>query len=137
MSATIPKFQGVIRPRTYNWIGTADENMYWDDPNNWAEGAYPDHPEATAVFADALTRNVNVILRKDVFVANLWFSEQQHSYTIRPEGRPDVARLLFQTREQSALFHQCRNRSGGNDPVRLRVQHAERDFLFRQVLYVN
>jgi hypothetical protein len=49
-----------------------------------------------------LTRDVNVILRKDIFLANLWFSERKHSYTIRPENDPEKARLLFQTGQQLA-----------------------------------
>lgn len=102
MITNIPKYSGVGRPRSYNWIGTSDENLYWDDPSNWAEGEYPNHPEATAIFADALTRNVNVILRKDIFLANLWFSEKQYSYSIMPEGDPEQARLLFQTGQQLA-----------------------------------
>jgi len=102
MNTSIPKFQGIIRPRIYNWIGTSNEDLYWDDPNNWAEGEYPDHPEATVVFADALTRNVNVILRKDIFLANIWFSEPTFSYKIMPEGDPEKSRLMFQTGQQLA-----------------------------------
>ncbi|WP_157652804.1 hypothetical protein [Burkholderia ubonensis] len=102
MNTVIPKYQGIARPKTYNWIGSSDDNLYWDDPKNWAEGEFPNHPEATAIFANALDRNVNVILRGDVFLANLWFSEKKYSYTIKPEGDPEKARLLFQTGQQLA-----------------------------------
>jgi hypothetical protein len=102
MNTLVPKYPGIARPKTYNWIGTSHGDLYWDDPKNWAEGEYPNHPEATAIFADALNKNVNVILRTDIFLANLWFSEKQYSYTIKPEGDPEKSRLLFQTGQQLA-----------------------------------
>ena len=81
-----PIFKGVPRPRIYNWVGSSAKTLYWDDPNNWAEHEYPNHPETTAIFAGNLKSDVHIILRKEILLANTWFSEKEHSYTIAPSG---------------------------------------------------
>lgn len=98
----LPQFQGVPRPRIYHWIGTSSDELYWDDRINWAEGEYPDHPEATAMFLNALDRDITIRLRKDIRLANLWFSEPRHSYTIAADGDRKDIRLLFMTGQQLA-----------------------------------
>jgi hypothetical protein len=99
---TLPPITTVPRPRVYNWVGTAASPLYWDDPTNWAEGECPNHPEATAVFSHSLSRSITILMRRDIMVANLWFSEREHSYTIAPEGDPEHARLFFVTGQQLA-----------------------------------
>ncbi|WP_443191820.1 hypothetical protein [Pseudomonas indica] len=98
----LPVVNGVPRPKIYNWIGKSADILYWDDPNNWAEGEYPNHPEATAMFKDAIDRDVTILLRKDIQLANIWFSESTHSYTIDSEGNPENAKLTFMTGQQLA-----------------------------------
>lgn len=97
-----PIVNGVPRPKIYNWIGTSAGILYWDDPNNWAEGEYPNHPEATAMFKDAPDRDITILLRSDIQLANIWFSEKLHSYTISAEDDPENAKLTFMTGQQLA-----------------------------------
>jgi autotransporter-associated beta strand protein len=98
----VPTTTGVPRPRIYSWVGASSNTLYWDDPKNWAEGEYPNHPEATAMFSHALSQDTTILLRKDIILANIWFSEKKYSYSILPEGDPNMARLIFMTGQQLA-----------------------------------
>lgn len=93
------------RPKTYNWIGNNATTLFWDDPNNWAEGDFPNSREAVAIFANALTQNTTILLRQDIRLAQFWFCEEAFSYTIAPDKDAYVAeekepRLIMDTAEQ-------------------------------------
>lgn len=97
-----PSYSGVPRPRVYNWIGKSASVFYWDDPANWAEGIFPNHPEATVLFKDAIDRDTTILLRRDIQIANLWFSEKTFSYKIEAEGDPEASKITFMTGQQLA-----------------------------------
>src|SRR5258707_15414961 len=103
------------RPRIFNWGGTSAPTLYWDDPNNWQEGEYPNQPEAIAVFADTLTQDTTILIRQDIRLAHFWFSEEKYSYTIAAEtpiGQPleNQPKLILDTARQfSTSFFDNRN----------------------------
>ena len=103
MQIDLPKtLQIEALPKTYNWIGQDEGPMYWDDPNNWAEGEWPNQPEATAIFSEMAVSKVDIVARTHIVLANIWFNAQTTSYTIRPEGKSEDSILFFSTGQQLA-----------------------------------
>ncbi|WP_207516025.1 hypothetical protein [Longitalea luteola] len=105
------------RPKTYNWIGNNAPVLYWDDPNNWAEGEFPNQREALAIFANALSQDTTILLRQDIRLAQFWFSEERFSYRIAPEITANTTaenqpKLIMDTAEQfSTSFFDLDNKT--------------------------
>lgn len=104
------------KPKVYNWIGNSAPTLYWDDPNNWAEGEYPNQPEAIVIFADTLTQDTTILLRRDIRLAHFWFGEDKYSYTIAAEkiaGQPpeNEPKLILDTgRPYATAFIDSQNK---------------------------
>lgn len=97
------------QPKVFHWIGNSAPTLYWDDPANWAEGAYPNDAEAIAIFANALTQDTTIIIRQDIRLAHFWFNDK-HSYTIAPDPSAPAdnqPKLIFDTERPYAttFFH--------------------------------
>tara|TARA_B110001450_G_C17615355_1_gene479053 strand:+ start:571 stop:1419 length:849 start_codon:yes stop_codon:yes gene_type:complete len=96
-------------PKVYNWVGGDSSTLYWDEPSNWAEGEYPNQKEAIAVFANSAQRDTTILLRKDIHLAQMWFSEK-HSLTFSSESDGNTLdglspKILLETSNQfSTLF---------------------------------
>lgn len=96
-------------PKAYNWIGSAKTTLYWDDPDNWREGSFPNGREVIAVFSNSTKGPTEIVLRKDIHIAQIWISERNpitFSGEPREEAEPDdLPKIIFDTANQfSTLF---------------------------------
>lgn len=103
------EFKMLIKPKTFNWIGNSSDTLYWDDPENWAEGEYPNQKDAIAIFANSVRQDTSILIRKDIHFAQMWFSEKHpitfdsDPETTTPSG--DQPNFFLETSNQfSTLF---------------------------------